>query len=272
MTRAADATDRPAQRPPANAWTAVAGQELRTLWLSGRGLTMMLAHTTLLSLSTYLVASNQELNFLEQREAVNITVAIAVVVGGFLVLLVAADAISGERERGTLEVLLLTPAPRTGLLVGKALAAMSLWVAAFGLSLPYIWWLGRDVGTFRPAALGGLLVGSLMAFILVGLGLLVSTLSRSNGLSLALSAFALLALLVPRQMPAEATRGWAGELLLRVDPLAAGLLYLDRVILNGHSLGQNAHLLVAPAVLAVLFPAVALAVSGRLRLLPGSGS
>jgi hypothetical protein len=57
-----------------------------------------------------------------------------------------------------------------------------------------------------------------------------------------------------------------------VDPLAAGLLYLDRVILNGHSLGQNAQLLVAPAVLAVLFPAVALAVSGRLRLLPGSGS
>ena len=63
--------------PPA---LVVAGRELRDLWLSARGLALMLAYTVVLSITTYLVASNQELNFLEQREAVGMMVHTAVAV------------------------------------------------------------------------------------------------------------------------------------------------------------------------------------------------
>lgn len=246
----------------------VAGRELRDLWLSGRGPGLMLAYTLLLSVSTYLIASNQELNFLEQREAVSLTLTLAVVVGGLLVVLVAADAVSGERERGTLESLLLTPVPRRALVAGKAVAALSLWLAAFLLALPYLWWIGRDVGTFGTAFLGGLVVGTLIALLLTGIGLLVSMMSASNMQSLAVSFFVLLALVAPHQLPAGATRGWAGELLLRLDPFAAGLLYLERLVLNNHSLTQDAALLVVPVLGAVLAPAAALALASRLTLLP----
>lgn len=254
------------------AWTVVAGQELRDLWLSGKGLAMMLAYTVLLSISTYLIATNQELNFLEQREAVSLTLKIAVAVGGLLVVLVAADAVSGERERGTLESLLLTPASRRSILLGKGVAAFSLWVGAFVFAVPYIWWIGRDVGTFGKAVVGGLVVGTLLALTLTGIGLLVTTFSQSNGLSLAISFFVLLAMFAPNQMPAESTRGWAGELLLRVDPFSAGLLYLERLILNDHSLTQDVSLLVVPAIVAVALPAIAYVVGGRLTLLPRSGA
>ena len=44
---------------------------------------------------------------------------VAVAVGSLLTLVVAADGVSGERERGTLESLLLTPVSRRGLLLGK---------------------------------------------------------------------------------------------------------------------------------------------------------
>lgn len=253
-------------------WTVVAAQELRDLWLSGKGLAMMLAYTVLLSISTYLIATNQELNFLEQREAVSLTLKVAVAVGGLLVVLVAADAISGERERGTLETLLLTPASRRSILVGKGVAAFSLWLGAFAFSVPYIWWIGRDVGTFGNAVVGGFAVGTLLALTLTGVGLLVTTFSQSNGLSLAVSFFVLLAMFAPNQMPAESTRGWAGELLLRVDPFSAGLLYLERMILNAHSLSQDLSLLVIPAVVAVAVPTIAFVVGGRLSLLPRSGS
>lgn len=254
------------------AWTVVAGQELRDLWLSGKGLAMMLAYTVLLSISTYLIATNQELNFLEQREAVSLTLKIAVAVGGLLVVLVAADAVSGERERGTLESLLLTPVSRRSILLGKGVAAFSLWVGAFVFAVPYIWWIGRDVGTFGKAVVGGLVVGTLLALTLTGIGLLVTTFSQSNGLSLAISFFVLLAMFAPNQMPAESTRGWAGELLLRVDPFSAGLLYLERLILNDHSLTQDVSLLVVPAIVAVALPAIAYVVGGRLTLLPRSGA
>jgi ABC-2 type transport system permease protein len=254
------------------AWWVVTSQELRDLWLSGKGLSILLGYTLLLSLSTYVVASNQELNFLEQREAVSLTLKLAVVVGGLLVVLVAADAVSGERERSTLETLLLTPASRLSILVGKGLAALSLWLGAFAVALPYVWWIGRDVGTFGTAAVGGLVVGTLLAVALVGLGLLVSTFAQSNGMSLAVSLFALLALVAPSQMPAEATRGWAGETLQRLDPFAAGLTYLERLVLNAHSLTQDLSLLVSPVLAAVLFPAVALLLAKRLTLLPRGGT
>ncbi len=253
-------------------WLVVAEQELRDLWLSGKGVAMMLAYTTLLSISTYLIASNQELNFLEQREAVSLTLQLAVAVGGLLVVLVAADAVSGERERGTLESLLLTPAPRHSILVGKGVAALSLWFGSFLLALPYVYWIGRDVGTFGVATVGGFAVGTLLALTLTGMGLLITTFSQSNGMSLAISFFVLLALYAPHQMPAEATRGWAGELLLRVDPFSAGLLYLERLIINAHTLAQDASLLLFPAICAVLLPAAAILGARRLSLLPRSGA
>ncbi|HSE09589.1 MAG TPA: ABC transporter permease subunit [Nocardioidaceae bacterium] len=251
-------------------WLVVASQELRDLWLSGKGLTLLLAYTVLLSISTYLIATNQELNFLEQREAVSLTLQLAVVVGALLVVLAAADAVSGERERGTLESLLLTAAPRRSLLAGKGLAALSLWFGALVVSIPYIWWIGRDVGTFGKALVGGFLVGTLLALFVAGIGLLVTTFSQSNGVSLAISFVVLLALLAPSRLPTEASRGWAGELLQRLDPFSAGLLYLERLIINAHSLAQDLDLLVAPAVLALASPALALLLGGRLTLLPRS--
>jgi ABC-2 type transport system permease protein len=118
-------------------WLVVLQQELRDLWLGGRGLLLSFAFSFLVSVIAYLVATNTDLNFLEQRESVSLTLQVAVAVGGLLTMLVAADAVSGERERGTLETLLLTPVSREQLAAGKLLAALSLWFAAFLFSLPY---------------------------------------------------------------------------------------------------------------------------------------
>jgi ABC-2 type transport system permease protein len=260
-----DARARPvgAGRPP---WLVVAERELRDLWLAGRGLPLLLAYTLLLSVTSYLVAANQALNFLEQREAVGLTVQVAVAVGALLVLLGAADSVSGERERGTLESLLLSPAPRRALVVGKAVAALSLWLAAWIVSVPYLWYLGRGVGAVGVAAAGGLAVGSLLALFLAGYGLLVSTLASSNRLSLSVSLFALLALYAPTQMPTAVQNSWIGELLLRLDPFTAGLRYLGRLVINGRGPAEDAGWLIGPVLAAVVAAALALAVAGRLTL------
>jgi ABC-2 type transport system permease protein len=274
MTDASAVTRPPAGRTEApnravsRSWIVVAMQELRDLWLSGRGLTLMVAYTAVLSGSTYVVAINEDLNFVEQREAVSLTLKLAVVVGGLLVVLVAADAISGERERGTLEGLLLTPASRLELVVGKGLSALYLWAVAYALGLPYVWWLGRDVGTFGVAVVSGLVVGTLLALLCVGIGLLVSMFSNSNLLSLSISFFALLVLVAPNQMPTDAVRGWAGELLLRLDPFLGGLTYLDKVIINERGFAADLDLLLVPLLAAVAVPAVAVLLAGRLTLLP----
>src|SRR5213080_1486921 len=100
-------------------WAIVGAQEARNLWLGGRGLALSLAFSLLLSVLAYLTATNRALNFLEQRESVNLTLQVAIAVGALLALLAAADTVSGERERGTLEALLLTPVSRLQLVAGK---------------------------------------------------------------------------------------------------------------------------------------------------------
>jgi ABC-2 type transport system permease protein len=251
------------------AWLVVADREMRDLWLAGRGLPLLLAYTVLLSVSTYLVAANTALNFLEQRESVALTLQVAVAVSGLLVLLVCADAVSGERERGTLESLLLTPAPRTALVLGKGLAGLSLWAAAYVVTLPYVWYLARGVDAFAVAALSGLVVGGLLAVFLAGYGLAVSTVANSNRLSLSVSLFALLALYAPTQMPTAVQNGWIGELLLRIDPFTAALRFLGRVLVTGSAPTREAAWLAGPVVAALVAVAAAVLLARRLSLRSG---
>jgi ABC-2 type transport system permease protein len=254
------------------AWPIVAGQEIRDLWIGGRGLPLTIAYSLLLSVITYLVATNTALNFLEQRESVNLTLQVGVAVAALLVLLAAADAISGERERGTLESLLLAPAPRVDLVAGKGLAVLTLWGVALLVAVPYVWFLGRGVGVVGLALANGLLVGLLLGLFLVGLGLLVSTFSSSNRLSLSVSFFILIALFAPTQLPSGAQRSWAGDLLLRVDPMSSGLHYLGRLIVDGRSAGEELSWLIGPAIAAALAVGAALVASRSLGLRGGARS
>jgi ABC-2 type transport system permease protein len=251
----------PKQRTPG--WVLVTGQELRDMWIGGRGLLLSVAFSVLLSIIAYLTATNQALNFLEQRESVNVTLQVAIAVGSLLALLAAADAISGERERSTLESLLLAPVSRLDLTFGKLAAALSLWLAAFVVTIPYVWFLGRGVDLVGKAVIVGFCVGTLLAVFLASLGIVISVFSSSNRVSLSLSLFLLLAVFTPTQLPSSAQKGWAGEFLLRVNPLTAGEHYVGKIVVNGHSWTEDASWLIAPIVAAPTFLALALFVGAR---------
>ena len=60
------------------------------------------------------------------------------------------------------------------LVSGKLLAALSLWFAALIVAVPYVWFLGRDVGAVDDALVAGLLVGTLVAVSLTAFGIIVS--------------------------------------------------------------------------------------------------
>ena len=252
-------------------WAVVATQESRDLWLSGRGPLLLFAFSVLLSIFTYLAATNQAINFLEQREAVDLTLQIAIAVGVLVTLLVSADAISGERERGTLESLLLSPVSRRAIVLGKLVAALSLWFAAFVVSVPYVWVLGRGVSIVRPALLLGLGVGTLLAVGLAALGLLVSALTSSNKLSLSISFFLLLAFFAPSQLPGGLPKGWFGDVLGKINPVGSGLHYSTAVLVNGHGWTRDLSYLISPLVLAVLASAALLILSERIVRLTAGG-
>ena len=88
------------------------------------------------------------------------------------------------------------PVPRGAIVVGMVLAA-SLWLAAFLVSVPHVWVLGRGVSIVRPAVTLGFIVGTLLSVALAAFGLLVSGISSSNKFSLAACFFVVLAMFAP---------------------------------------------------------------------------
>jgi ABC-2 type transport system permease protein len=233
-------------------WFVVAEQECRDLWSSGRGLILLFLFSVLLSAVAYLTSTNLALNFLEQRESVNLVLQFAVAVGVLATLVVSADGISGERERGTLETLLVTPVSRRSIIIGKLIAALTLWFATFLISIPYLWVLGRDVGILGPALALGFGVGTLLAVGLGSIGLLISAASNSNKTSVGASIFLLLILFAPTQLPSGLPQGWFFEALLRANPVASGLAYISSLLVEGHSWTQDLSYLITPLLTAII--------------------
>jgi ABC-2 type transport system permease protein len=251
---------------PAHGWLVVAVQELRDIWLSWRGPIIVFAFSLLLSLLTYLAAANKELNIIDQRDTVNMVVQITLGIGVAVSLLFGADTVSGERERETLESLLLTPVPRRQIGLGKLLAAVSVWPVLMLVAVPYVWALRAGAVLFTDAVVAGFVVGSLLTAAFASLGVIVSILSNSNRLSLAASFFVFVVLLAPTQIPLT---GWFGDHIARINPVTAGSRFVDRIIVKNHGLGQEWTLLISPIVATVIALAVVYVVAGRLRLQGG---
>jgi ABC-2 type transport system permease protein len=252
-------------------WMVVARQELRDLWLSGRGPILVFIFSLLLSMLTYLSATNKELNLLDQKDTVNLIMKMTLGIGVALSLLVSADAISGERERATLETLLLTPVPTRQIAVGKLLAALSVWPVIVLVAVPYAWVLRTGYGVFADAIAAGLVAGALLAVAFASLGIVVSTFSASNRVSLAASFLVFVVLVAPSQLPGGVGKGWLGELVTRINPVTAGESFLDRVVVSNHAWSQETGLLTAPVVAALVGITAALLLTGGLRLKGGMG-
>ena len=168
--------------------------------------------------------------------------------------------------------MLLTPAPRRQLLAGKLIAALTLWLAALLVTVPYVVVLGRRVGVSRRALLAGGSIGTVLATGLAGIGLVLSGLSRSNRTSVA-GSLMLRALSAPTQLPAGARRGTIADLLLRVNPVDSAEHCLGAVLVSGHGWTRDLSYLLSPvAVLVVVAATLGLAAGRLLALNPGRES
>lgn len=265
------AADRRTSDSRQRSWQVIAGQECRELWFGGRGPALVFCYSVLLSCVAYLAATNQVLNFLEQREAVNLTLQVAMAVGVLVTLVAGADAISGERERGTLEALLLTPVARQSIVVGKLSAVLTLWSACWVVSLPYLWVLGRGVSVVVESVLLGLIVGTLLALALGSFGVLVSALSTSNKTSISISVFVLIALSAPTQLPTGLANTAIGGALIRVNPVGSALHYVTGILVQGRGWTRDVSYLAAPAVTALLAGGALLLTSSKIVALNGGG-
>lgn len=232
-----DARTAPPRESPV--WRIVFWRELRDQWLGGKALAMILIYTILLGIYAYLFASNSELQLLPLKQMVLEIVKAAVFVGLFICLVVGADSVSGERERATLEGLLLTPTSRRQILVGKFLSAVSPWPVALAVAIPYWAVLSKGDVSLGHALVWGPILGTLLAPAFTGIGMLVSVWCNSNKSSMLVSIGVYLLLILPSQYSGLATPTVSTQatdlsnVFQLINPLgAANRLLHDSIVLN----------------------------------------
>jgi len=258
----------PTRRSAAPVWWLVLRQELTELWMGGRVLTYLVLYSLLMSLTAFLLATNTELNLLPLRQNIVVAVTSALTFGLFIGLAIGAESVSGERERATLEPLLLTPCSPRQVVAGKFLSALSAWPGAMLLTLPYLVVLAQGHTVLGSALVWGGVVGTLLAAMFVGFSLIVSIWSESSRVSLFICLLAYAASLIPAQLPTEFLRSPAGVVLTLIDPVESASTYLDRTIGSGQPLSQAWPFLASPVAATLLSLALLFGwAAPRLRLM-----
>ena len=242
----------------------IARKEAGELLLSPRGLAWLMALAVALSAFALLLVGNTELSLLDNAQVVYDMVAIATAMGGLLALVVGIDGVAGERERGSLVPLLLTPVSRDSILLGKLGGVAIAWAAMYALALPYLWAVGSTgqnlwQGMFLLALLGSPVVLG-FGFLGMGLGSLLAT--ARGGLLIGLIALVLSA--SPLLLGPSLRQSTVGRAFDAVNPFSAAVDGYDAVIIDSQTIvAQWPHLAVAAVWLAL---ALWLARSGFRRI------
>ncbi|HEV3231542.1 MAG TPA: ABC transporter permease subunit [Candidatus Dormibacteraeota bacterium] len=120
----------------------------------------------------------------------------------FIAPALTAGAISGERDRQTLDLLLVTPVRPVSIVLGKLIASLAFVVLLILLSVPLFSFVFLFGGVALDQLLSAVLIGLVTALVLGSFGLLASTLSRGSigatvGTYIATFLFLILPVVIP---------------------------------------------------------------------------
>ena len=252
-----------------NTWWIVFKKELRDLWIGGKALNLIIGYTILVSVYTYMTAKGSVQNFMPPKEMVFELIKLVTIVGVFMCMIIGADSLSGERERATLEALLLTPASRRQMVVGKFFAALSPWPVAMAIAITYMRVLSQGDEVFGQAVRWGALLGTLLALGFTALAMFVSFWCSNNKTSMFMTLVLFLLFLLPTQLSGHAQGGFMGLMMQKIVPIAAQRHFLASVLVNNRTLEEMRFFLLSPLIFAAGFVPLFWYVGGSLRLDPG---
>ncbi|HET9590322.1 MAG TPA: ABC transporter permease subunit [Anaerolineales bacterium] len=237
--------------PALPAWRLVLTRELADLWIGGRALSLLLIYSILLGIMAYIYSFNTALDLIPPMEAVSEMLRHALAVSAFMGLIIGADSLSGERDRATLESLLLTPVNRRDIIVAKLLAGISTWPMAYIVAIPYLYVLAQGDPVLNLALLWGAITGTVLVVGYTGLGMLVSFWSSSDKTSYFVSLGIYALLLIPAELPGDTVES-VGWFLQWINPMAAVNRFLSKHLVEYGAVAEFWTWLISSTLLAFL--------------------
>ena len=207
-------------------------KESGELLSSGRGLAWLTALTVVLSVLSLLLVSNAELSLLDNAQVVYMVMGTIAALGALLAVVSGSDSLAGERERGSLTPLLLTPLRTDEIVLGKMSGQIVAWFMTYLLSLPYLWAVGSGGQNLPQSILALALFGTplVLGFGFFSFGLSARFGNVRTALSTSLIALALLA--SPVLLGPGLRQSVIGRIFDAVNPFSAALNSFDSVVID----------------------------------------
>ena len=233
-------------------WWVVFKKELGDLWIGGKALYLTAGYTVVLGIYTWVTARDSTISLVPPKEMVFELTKAALIASQFVSLIIGADSLSGERDRATLEGLLLTPTSRIQIVVGKFLAAASPGPAALLITIPYMRVLSQGDEVFSQAVLWGLGLGCMLTLAFTALSMFVGFFCSSNKTSLFVSLCLYIVFLLPTQLTGHAQGGTMGLLFQIANPLQAPRFFLASILVNNWTMDRAWSWLLSPVFFVLL--------------------
>jgi ABC-type transport system involved in multi-copper enzyme maturation permease subunit len=200
--------------------------------ISPRGAALYLVGCGVLSVFSLLLVSNTELSLLDNAQAVYMMSSIIIALALLIAVIRGSDGFAGERERETLETLLITPVSPAEVAIAKLMGLIFSWLVLFVISIPYLWAVG-STGQNLISALQYLFIsGTLLVVIFGGFTLAISARMRTfkGTMSIGLTAFLLSG--SPILLGPSLRQSTVGRFIDLLNPFANALNMLDSVIVD----------------------------------------
>lgn len=210
---------------------------------SSRGAALYLVGCGVLSVFSLLLVSNTELSLLDNAQAVYMMAGIIMSLALLISVIRGSDGFAGERDRETLELLLITPVSAVDIGIAKLMGTFVSWLIIFLLSIPYLWAVGSTGQNLWSAFIYIFIAGSFLVLIFGGfmLGLSARMKTFKEVLSIGLTLFLLSA--SPVILGPSLRQSSIGRFIDHINPFGSALNMIDSVVVDSQNISfQLPHL------------------------------
>ncbi len=207
-------------------------KELKGELLTPRGYLWYILSSVILSILSYLFLTNIELSLLDQSTMVFFLMEAVLSLGILHSIIYGSDSYAGEIERGTMEVLLLTPVRKTSIAFGKFTVSVMNWFILFLISIPYILVVGKGGQNVSAAITYLFILGTLIIMIITSFNMILSIKLKSvkNAVLVGMLVFFLLG--IATILPMSLKHSSLGRYIDLINPVAAAVNSFDSVVID----------------------------------------
>jgi ABC-2 type transport system permease protein len=211
---------------------ALLKKETKEHIFSIKGLGFLFVVSLLLSIMSFGFISVKELSLLDQPTVVMTAFRLLLGINILIAMVIGSTMIAGEKERGTLESLLLTPLTKRKIILGKLLAIIVFWLMVTLISLPYFIVLAYGTSMLPTILFFLYVVGTALVVAFSSIALIFSTLLSSTKNAMMMGILVFLITIVPMFLSTTMKKAGFASWINRYSPVSASMKTMKDLFIN----------------------------------------